>query len=277
MEGVTLRDQFSFLLSAGVDEDAQLMKVNAALTERQFEEKVANGAPIDMTLQKWLYQQLDGTKTIFQVASLHQLDKARWVPTLFNLISCDLIAINGQTRKVEAQTSEENFSVDMQAVDKAGSDLARLESGFLSYPLFLYFLKLECARSLRTRSPLSLIVFEINHQNEGTLTPLSNSELRELATRIGEIKECYDMLGHCQTVDFALLAPTKDKQSATLLANEILNVASNSPLDPQSNLGPLLMACGIAGIPEDGVDLQTVLTAALDAKARARKRSRAST
>lgn len=271
MEGVALRDQFLFLKEQGLTDDSAPYRVDPSLTEQGFEAKVAQGIPIDVRLQKWLYQQFDGVKPMHQIATANNIEKTHWVPALYNLINCEVVAMHKVVQTTEAQVTNELLEIDQLAVEKVGSELVRQESGFMTYPLFLHFLTLECARSSLSHTPFAVVVFEINHNDNGQLSPLSNTELRELANRIKSIRASFDIAGHCQSLDFALLLPMRNKDTAEAMAHGIVKLATESILDQLNGSANLVMAFGIAGAPEDGDTCEKVLSAALDAKRRARK------
>lgn len=271
MEGVALRDQFLFLKEQGLTDDAAPYRADPSLTEHGFEAKVAQGIPIDLRLQKWLYQQIDGTKTMNQIVAASNLEKTHWVPALYNLINCEVVAMHKLHQVEESAVCNELLDIDKSAVEKVGSELARQESGFLTYPLFLHFLMLECSRSSAIHTPFAVIVFEINHDDNGQLSPLSNTELRELISRIKTVIVNFDVAGHCQSLDFALLLPYRTKETAAQIAHQIANLASGSILDPLNGSSNLVMSFGIAGCPENGDSSEQILSAALDAKRRARK------
>lgn len=271
MEGVALRDQYLFLKEQGLTEDSAPYRVDPSLTEHGFEERVAQGIPIDLRLQKYLYQQFDGVKPMQQIATANNMEKTHWVPALYNLVNCEVVAMHKVVQTTEHAVANELLEIDQLAVEKVGSELVRQESGFMTYPLFLHFLTLECERSRLSHSPFSVIVFEINHIESGQLSPLSNTELRELADRIKTIKSSYDIQGHCQSLDFALLLPLRNKDEAEAMAHEIVKLATENILDQLNGSTNLVMAFGIAGAPQDGDSSRQILSAALDAKRRARK------
>lgn len=272
MEGVALRDQFLFLKEQGLTDDAAPYRADPNLTEQGFEAKVAQGIPIDIRLQKWLYQQFDGARSIHQIAAANNLEKTHWVPALYNMVNCEVVAMHKLDR-VEGNGAvvDEHLDIDKATVEKAGSDLVRQESGFMTYPLFLHFLDLECSRSRVTRIPFAVMVLEINHNSDGQLSPLSNTELCELARRIKTVIVDFDIAGHCQSLDFAILLPYRNKIAAEQIAYQIAKLASESILDPLNGSANLVMSFGIAGFPDDGDSSEKILSAALGAKRRARK------
>ncbi|MBK9204235.1 MAG: DUF4388 domain-containing protein [Candidatus Obscuribacter sp.] len=67
MEGITLLDQSKALIESGLTMESYLDKAQVGLTEPEFDQAVAKGAPVDLKMQKEFYLQLDGCSTLFDL------------------------------------------------------------------------------------------------------------------------------------------------------------------------------------------------------------------
>jgi GGDEF domain-containing protein len=90
------------------------------------------------------------------------------------------------------------------------------------------------------------------------------------AMRISMIKRPLDTLGHFETLDFALILPNTSGSSAAWVANRIYESLTATPLGKGLDRNTLLIAFGVASLPADGDDLESLVLAARDAKSKAK-------
>lgn len=271
MEGVTTLDQYRSLQKSGLMMDSYLLRKFPWLTEEQFEKAVSGGLPVDLSVQKRLYKQIDHKSTLFDILRRKPLSRSQWVPILFNLLSCDLIVISDKPTRAAKRSTLEVVGIDQSAIHAALNQLTRPETGLLSYPLFLYFLDQEYARFERTGLPFSAVVFEVKKRTEnGGLEPLSTRGIKTLSHRLNSIKRPFDLIGHYQTFDYAAMLPFCDVAGASMVAQRMAQMIFKESIDGEQP-DQLAIAFGIACIPEDCREVPVLLSAALEAKTKARE------
>lgn len=129
----------------------------------------------------------------------------------------------------------------------------------------LKFLEHEFYRYETFGTPLSLIVFEMAHAE-----PLPMNVLTTAALRIALACRRSDIIAHFEASEFAILCPTTNVHKAALIATATLESLLSTPLAPGFDRNSLRLAFGIASLPEDGDDLQSLFNAAKIAKSRAK-------
>jgi hypothetical protein len=266
MEGCTFQDQQKSLLKNGLTMDAVLVRKHASLSEKEFEDMVSKGAPVDMGMQKRLYVATDNKTSLFEILRSTPLQKVEWVPLLFNLLTCGLI----EFRKISLQTQTTSHSklalVDWTQVKSAEKLLTRGDTGLYTYPAFLYFVDKEFCRYDRFDRPFSVVIFSIGigapdlppGAATDSLEPLPARLIKTMGERIARIKRQVDLLAHFQILYFALLLPETNRHQAQLFStrlNDILrDVASSEPIEGNININ-----IGLASLPEDTTDLDELL------------------
>ncbi len=271
MEGVTLLDQSKFLLRSGLKMDSYLDKKDPNLTEAAFEERVEQGAPCDINLQKQFYLRLNGNSTMFDILREQPMVKKDWVPVLFNMIRCDLIRLADAPHVVDKTSLLQSTALDRIAIDGVMKQMKRSDTGIMSYPAFQFFIEQEFFRSQFDGAPFSVIIFEVWIWGPEKLEALPSPALSEMARRIGVVKRSIDVLAHFETLHYAMLLPNTETASAAILAHRILEVLTDTSLTSNLATRKLAMAFGIAGIPEDCREVGLLLSAAKVAKNIAQK------
>ena len=142
----------------------------------------------------------------------------------------------------------------------------------LNFPLFLYFLEREYNRFEIIYSPFSLIVFDVMVRKEKGLEPIAGAAARGLTELIDPLKREVDYLGHFRTFEFGLILPYTDIAGAVIFANRLVEVIFSSTVGGAATSADLSIAMGVAGIPQDGQSLGSLLAAAVEAKKAARER-----
>jgi len=271
MEGVTLLDQTKTIAAAGVKEEVYIDKAEGTISEKDFEERVATGAPVDMARQKNFYIQLDGCSTLADILRKTPMPKKDWVPILFNLVNGKLIRVSNKPAKTDKTAGLHPTPVDLVAIERVNKMLARPDTGILSYPSFHYFLQQEFERFQQYRIPYSVIIFEMWAWHNNELKALSPAALQEAVTRINGAKRSLDLFAHFEALSYAILLPHTETPAAAVLAHRILEILRARSLGPEANLSQLALAFGVAGIPEDCQDIGIMLAAAKASKVVAQK------
>ncbi|MES6438318.1 hypothetical protein U6Y50_12275, partial [Cutibacterium acnes] len=145
LEGACLKDYNVYLQAAKIDANSVLHQNFGTLSDDEFSEKLSAGMPMDTKLQRTLYDSFDGKAKMGDILGRFNLLKPQWVPVLFNLLSCNLISTEGEEQG-QKKTEDRERVIDPSLVTKAERELARYETGFLSFPLFMLFLQRELDR-----------------------------------------------------------------------------------------------------------------------------------
>lgn len=267
MEGVALIDYYKHLTSkSGLKMDSYVLPKYAEIKEADFELQLADSLPINMQAQKDFYKQMDQSTTLLDILRSTPMNRAQWVPILFNLVTSDLVVISSRPGVGAKKANLESIGVDPSVIENAHRSLVRTETGIFSYPCFLYFLEQEYARYQKTRLPFSLIIFDVLIRKPSGFQPLSNLAIRQMAQQIESIKRRFDLIGHFQTLEYVLMLPHSTGESAHVVAQNVVNLLVNANLDGVQNANEVVLAIGIASVPEDCEDLGQLLGAANTAK-----------
>ncbi len=263
LEGACLKDYSVYLQAAKIDGDSVLHQKCGKLSEDALKEKLSAGMPMDTRMQKSLYDEFDGTKKLADIVGKLGLNKPVWVPVIFNLLSCNLISAEGSdVEQKELDRSEQ--IIDATQIAKAERDLARYETGFLSFPLLMHFLQGEVDRYIDCSAPITLIVFEIWQKQES----MSNERLQKVSSCFRSIAASYELIGHYKDFEFAMILPLKEEPDAREfieLFQKFISDCFENEFGPDS----IKMICGLAtadSIKSEEFSLQTFVTAAVKAK-----------
>ena len=263
LEGACLKDYSVYLQAANINARSVLHRKAGSLSEEAFAEKLAAGMPMDIRLQHALYESFDGVAKLGDLIAKRGLQKPVWVPVVFNLLSCNLIGTDeADAPKKESDRNER--VIDPAQITKAERDLARYETGFLSFPLLMLFLQSEVDRYIDSGAPLALVIFEIWHKQEA----MSNEKLQRVSQCFRSIAASYDLIGHYKDFEFAMLLPLKE-ESDTREFVEIFQKFVADCFDSELGADSVKMTCGIVtadSITPGEFDLQSFVTAAVKAK-----------
>ncbi|MBK7750822.1 MAG: DUF4388 domain-containing protein [Candidatus Obscuribacter sp.] len=266
MEGVTLLDQSKYLESANLKMESVLVKRQAVASEQEFAGMLQKGAPIAMKPQFEFFELIDGRSTLFDILRKMPMKKADYVPILFNLISCGLVQVTDQASR---SGNLRSMGIDEGTLSSVTKHLIRQETGILTYPAFLYFLEQEYLRYEYFNFPFSLVVFSLGHRRQGQGGPVEALQMlavKRAMQRISLVKRPIDLLGHYETFDFALILPNSNAKAAAALANRVVDVLKEAPLAADMDPRGLVFAFGVAGVPEDGQELDKLLNSARSAR-----------
>ncbi len=278
MEGVTLVDHNKFLLEHGVKSQSFLLRKQKNIAEAQFEQMVQKGSPVDLAIQKRFYQAIDNKSTLYDVLRKVPLPKTEWIPIMFNMISCELVSVTDKAPLVttERQSPLKSFGIDQAAIETVAKALQRSETGLYSFPAFLYFLELEFNRFQSFGWPFSVAVLDMRFRPtgpQGQLELLPLGALKEISKRIGQITRKTDFFSHFETFDYAILLSNTSTAAAAMFGNQLLEVIRSAPIPQTPDVRSISISMGIASLPEDCADPGTLLSAAREAKNRAKERN----
>ncbi|HEY9716129.1 MAG TPA: DUF4388 domain-containing protein [Trichormus sp.] len=264
-EGSQLNDQHKALTKNGLQLESYLMRSHPNITERSFEQAAAaQGAAVDLGLQKAIYQAIDNSSTLFELLRRLPLTKQDWVPALYNMLNCQLIGFTNTKPAAAPVATEKQIvptPVDWTTVRQSDRALYRADTGAMTVPAFLGFLEREQLRFEVTHRPYALVVVELGVRGEdGNLEPLSNQGVREIVSHIEALKRKCDVVGHYETFGIGLILPETSNASAKTFARSL----ADALLARKSKEGAhrIVLNVGVGSIPEDCQRLEELLTVA---------------
>lgn len=270
MEGITLLDQRKFLLGQGLKPEIYLFKKDTTMNAVEFQSRLSKGAPLELGPQKGFYDLIDNRSRLQDILQRRPMSRPEWIPILFNLVSCNLVGLADTPPNAGRAVGLAATDIDRSVIQQVMRNLVRGETGMFTYPAFLFFLEQEFSKSVVLAMPLSVILFEARLTFGEAPQPLPITALREIASRLEPLKRPFDIIAHYETFDFALLLPGASSRIARSVGNRVAEALYAAPLVP----GPphrLLLAGGVASAPEDTQDLGKLISAAREAKARAKE------
>lgn len=267
-------DQLKHLEKAGLMYESILAQKQRNLGEPELRLMLAKGHPMDFNQQKEIYDALASRPTFTDLLRDRPMDQTQWAPLLFNLLYCGLM-------EIKAPAASRGGALDFlgegkQVIQNLALNFQRPETGIYSSEALLYFMEYEYYRFEAYNWPLSLVIFDLYTKR----TSLSNiveadalppEALQIAVQRIGLVKRPLDMLTHFQQNEFAILMPNTRASQASFVANRILDALTVTPLVPGIDKANLGIAFGVANLPSDGEDIESLLQAAAHAKNEARE------
>ncbi|HEY9732383.1 MAG TPA: DUF4388 domain-containing protein [Drouetiella sp.] len=269
-DGVLLLDQKRHLKRAGLAYESYLVRLHKNLSDTELKLMLTKGAPLDFEFQRDVYQYLRHKRTFTDLLRDKPMDSSKWTALLFNFLSCGLIEIKQPDAiKGSALDFLGEARAQVQAIHES---FIRPETGVYSYPALMYFMEYELHRYEAYNFPLSLIVFEIKNRRDGSSASdvLTSQAAGIAAMRIDLVKRPLDIIGHFEAVDYGLLLPNTTGSSAAFVANRILESLTATPLVKGVDRNSLELAFGIACLPADGDDMESLVMSAKAAKAKAK-------
>ena len=261
MEGTYLNDHIVELAKLGLGPETVLRRAVAEISQEDFMALVQNEQGISRTLQKNIFELIDGKNQIQTITVALNVAKAEWMPAVHNLIKKKLIA------PPEIQLSSEDAALataDWTMIQAVERSLIRADSGAYGYPALLYFLEMEFNRSSRYGKPFSFLLLQIGtkaQDGSGKLTPLPQQAARELINLITKLKRKPDILGHYQNNCFALILPETDSILAKRFASRLIEVLVSGP-----SLETVGFSIGVAGCPHEAQDLPNLIKACVQSR-----------
>lgn len=273
MEGAALVDQHQFLTKRGLKLSSYMRRKNPNISEQEFEHALREAAPIDMKVQKLIYQLVDNRRTFADILRARPMVKSQWVPIMYNLISCNLLEMSDKPTLAAKQSSLQEIGIDQGLVTAAKNSILRPETGMVTFPMLLAFLEQEFQRYEYTRIPFSLVVFDVLVNKDKGPEPIAGNAVKGLTDIVNSVKREIDWLGHFRTLEFGVLLPNTDVQSASFFASRLVEEVRGSTIGGASKVGDVSIAVGVAGIPQDAHSLATLLPAAVEAKKNSREKN----
>lgn len=274
MEGIALLDQLKHLEKAGLVYESLLSQKQKNLGEPELKLMLSKGVPIDFTTQKDVYESLKHKTTFTDLLRDRPMEQTQWAPLLFNLLYCGLI-------EIRPPASTRGGALDFlgeskQIIQNLAYNFVRTDTGVMSCEALLYFMEYEYYRYEAYGFPMSLVVFELMMKRTGSSgiiekDPIPVQALNTAAMRIGLVKRPLDTFAHFYGQDFAILMPNTKASQAAFVANRVLDSLTVTPLAPGIDRANLSVAFGVANLPSDGEDLESMIQAAVDAHSEAKE------
>ncbi len=155
--------------------------------------------------------------------------------------------------------------IDSGAIESVMMSLRRHDTGLFIYPAFLYFLEEEFFRIYRAKGVMSVLLFEMREvviiDGNVRRKALSPDAVADAAIRISSKKRHTDIVAHYEGYDFGIILPSTKSSGARVFVQKILKALTDLPLAGTDGK-QISFAFGVASIPEDFVNINSMLGAA---------------
>lgn len=226
MEGAALDDQVRALNKWGADDNNYLYRTNVGINEVDFENALKKGTGVDYKASKEFYDLIDDRTRLIDILRRCNLAKTEWVPLVFNLVSCNLIAFSEQRPTNGFDDAISDAAIDWSQAEALERLLIRSETQLCSYPAFLMHLKNEFARWERFGRPFSVVLLRLRVSlPESVLQeePLSIPAVLEVIEWVNRLKRKTDIFAHYETFNFGFLLLETDAIGADIFARRVIN------------------------------------------------------
>lgn len=272
LQGVQLVDNTRYLTKLGVVNDSILCRKNPDLSERDFEELLSKGEPINMSMLKAFYLLIDSRLTLKDLLLKTGLTRSKWVPVVANLIRCNAVSVIEPAQTVIPKVNVPPKHIDPRIFDAFMVGATRKHTNLLTHAAILFMLKHEFLRCSAER-PLTFILFEFIplRPSVGSYSHIvPSAALKEIMERIDLMKRPIDLLGHYEENEFALILPEMKGASAVAVAEKIITTFAANPHVQNFDTRSVQLLFGIATVPEEVDNMLCLLSAAELAKEHAR-------
>lgn len=273
LQGVQLVDNTRYLTKLGVVNDSILCRTNPELSEREFEELLSKGEPINMSMLKAFYLLIDGRLTLKDLLLRTGLTRSKWVPVVANLIRCNTVSAIEPAPPVISKVIVHPKHVDPRLFDTFMAGATNKQTNLLTHAAILFMLKHEILRAT-IEKPVTLVLFEFMplRPSVGSYSHVvPQTVLKEVMERIDLMKRPIDLLGHYEENEFALVLPDMKGVAAFSVAEKILSTFCANPQVQNFDMRTVQMLFGIATLPEEVDNMLCLLSAAELAKENARR------
>jgi FOG: GGDEF domain len=155
---------------------------------------------------------------------------------------------------------------DKNLVNQVHANLADASTGLMTFPALLFFLFREFARFQKAQSPLSIVSFEIALRLENSILPFPQEAIALVAQRLRPVCDPVDITSHVMGGEFATLLCSADGAAALRFAESLHTALTEEPLSPAFSNAQVLLAIGVASIPETCSHPGVLVAAARQAK-----------
>jgi diguanylate cyclase (GGDEF)-like protein len=129
---------------------------------------------------------------------------------------------------------------------------------------FLLLLRLQVQKSLRYKTPFSIIMFDVDHfksYNDHMGHPKGSEVLQRIGELMRRVFRNSDVMAKYGGDEFVILLTDTDKVGAFLAADRLRELVEEEPIEGEDlqPLGKLTLSLGVASFPEHGDDLEKLL------------------
>lgn len=262
---------FKALLQQGLHPSSYLVRAQE-LDAQQFERAVNRGGlQLDTRAQFRLYENATGDRSFAELLRCCPMVRSEWIPIVFNLVQTGVLQISDRPAMQRPGMYLEGEQINANAINAFVSHITQ-PNGLLAPGAFLYVLQQEYFRHERTGSAFALAFFSIAQTNllDGNVTPLDDAAWLDAIRRIYKAKRKLDVLGQFDQHNCAILMPETDLAGASVFAHRIIDFTKKPPLQGTSDGQQLVHSFGIASMPDDARDLETLIAAVRVAKNKSR-------
>ncbi len=278
-EAEALLSQERYLRDLGLTQDSYLLRQDDLLSEESFASRLPELQPWQLTQHRRFYGAIDGTHTLLDLLRKFPAVRSEWVPIMYNLLHGKLVEIASEPKAMYDAMQLVPVEIDQDQVEQALSPLVRRSTGIYQYAAFQHFLLHEYYRYERTGGRFCVVAFEMGVKPIGapeTTDPevLSNEEIQKLCAYIkGQMRKT-DILAHFEMLDFILLLPDTDSAGGSVFANRLYDSLTQQKESLIKRAGQrFAINFGVASLPDDCRQPGLLLSAAREAKCRARTKA----
>jgi GGDEF domain-containing protein len=259
-------EYFRALIQGGLHPASYLVR-KQDFNRTQFEQGVRSGLPIDVHSQYRVYDAVQGNQTFTEVLRTCPMVRAEWIPIVYNLLNCGVLGLSDGPASARPGMYLEGEPLDTSAIVNFISSVSEAD-GLLNPGAFLYFLQQEYSRHERTGTRFALVLFSFGKTNilDGKEHPLDLASAAEANRRMLQTKRKLDVIGHFDANNCAILLPETDTAGAAVFAHRLIHLMNKPPLTAEMQGQALLFSFGIASVPDDARDVETLVAATRVAK-----------
>ncbi len=258
MAGAALQDQINLLRDKGLGLDTYLIKKHSNLPEAEYNKLLAEQTGCDEKLQKTFYSMIDDRTPIVGILAQLPMNKATWVPIVFNMVTCNLCSYKNaadfeQTKPV---------SVSWNEVHQISALLSNGETAIYTHQAYLYFLALEYYRFRRFKLPFSTVIINAGIRSaDNHIYPLHGEAFRILGHHIKQVLRETDLLFHFGD-NLACILPCTDSAMAKQFASHLTEILNSAPITTSTGTFGILATLGTATIPDSCESVDALITLA---------------
>jgi GGDEF domain-containing protein len=262
---------FRAMIQQGLHPASYLVRAQE-LGPQDFERAVTkSGLPLDVRAQQRLYENSTGDRCFAEVLRCSPMVRAEWIPLVFNLIQTGVMKISDRPVTERPGQYLEGEQINTNAINAFVAHITQ-PTGLVASGAFLFLLQQEYFRHERTGSAFSLAFFSIAQTSmlDGNVAPLDEHAWLDAIRRVYKAKRKLDVLGQFDQQNCAILMPETDAAGAAVFAHRIIDLMKKPPLQGVAEGMQLVHSFGIASVPENSRDLETLIAAVRVAKNKSR-------
>ncbi|MBX9694176.1 MAG: hypothetical protein K2Z81_17465, partial [Cyanobacteria bacterium] len=112
--GAQLIENIGFLQEHGINEKSVLLRSIPNIETREFERRILDGPPLGLDLQRLYFQNMDGQRSLHEIAAFLSLKETTWIAVTANLLRLGLL-LTPTGHMIEFVSQSQSLSGPMQA------------------------------------------------------------------------------------------------------------------------------------------------------------------